>query len=88
MRDVSAPRAIGMLAEILGRKDLAPDAMFGSLGLDSLQSAEWLTMIEDELEIEFDLRQIDYYAFSEKSVGDVLASLYEYAATVGGGPRG
>lgn len=82
MNEVSVPDAIAMLAKISGRSDLGPDVMYGSLGLDSLQSVEWLTMLEDGLGIEFDLRELDFYAFAQKSIGDVLAVLYKSAAEV------
>lgn len=85
MTEISVPEALGMLAEISGRRDLDADVVFGTLGLDSLQSIEWLTMLEDGLGIEFDLRALDFYTFAEKSVGDVLGVLYEYAATAAAG---
>jgi acyl carrier protein len=81
MKEVSVPEATGMLGEVSGRRDLGPDVVLKTLRLDSLQLIEWLSMLEDKLEIEFDIRALDFYSFAEKSIGDVVRVLHEYAAT-------
>ena len=75
MGQVSVPEAIEMLAEVTDARDVSAATPFGDLGLDSLKSIEWLTLLEDHLGIQFDLRNLDFHRFGRMSVGEVVDSL-------------
>jgi acyl carrier protein len=77
MKNVSTAEALQMLSEVSGTSEIRPETEFGSLGLDSLQAIEWLTMLEDKLGVEFNLRDIDISIFRDRSVSDVLDALYK-----------
>ncbi|MGW1998288.1 acyl carrier protein [Embleya sp. NPDC001921] len=80
METVSAPEALDMLAEVLGTPVPDADVAFGTLKMDSLQTVEWLTMIEDRLGFVYDLKDLNFHELAEQSVGEVLEFLHGIAA--------
>ncbi|MHC3475568.1 acyl carrier protein [Streptomyces sp. 7R007] len=84
MREVSVPEAIAMLHEVVNVPDIHADTEFGSLGLDSLKSIEWLSMIEDRVGFEFDLQQLNFHAFGRMSIGEVVDALHQQVAAATG----
>jgi acyl carrier protein len=80
---VSAPEALDMLAEVLGIPVPDADVAFGTLKMDSLQTIEWLTMIEDRLGVVYDLKDLNFHALAEQSIGDVVEFLHKLALTAG-----
>jgi acyl carrier protein len=80
MSDVSTEEAVQMLAEVAGTSGIDPETEFGSLGIDSLQAVEWLTMLEERFGVEFNLRDFDMSVFTDHSVSDVLDLLRKQVA--------
>ncbi|MFF4118057.1 acyl carrier protein [Streptomyces sp. NPDC001714] len=73
-----------MLSEVRGFLVSSADVEFGSVGLDSLQTIEWLSMLEDRLGFYFDLEDLDFHSLRRQSIADVLQFLNKTAA--GGSP--
>ncbi|MFF7987485.1 acyl carrier protein [Streptomyces sp. NPDC007901] len=73
-----------MLSEVRGFLVPSADVEFGSVGLDSLQTIEWLSMLEDRLGFYFDLEDLDFHSLRRQSIADVLQFLNKTAA--GGSP--
>lgn len=80
MENVTLTEAIEMLTEVSDAQDIYPDTKFETLGMDSLQSIEWLSMLEDRLGVEFNLRDMDFSIFNGSTVSDVLDELHKQAA--------
>lgn len=80
MEKISVEEAITMLTEVAEVSDISPETAFDDLGLDSLQSIEWLSMLEEKFGVEFDLHSMDFGAFSGTSIREVLDTLHKQAA--------
>lgn len=68
-----------MLVEVSEIHEITPSTKFETLGLDSLQSIEWLSMLEDKLGVEFNLRDMDFSVFTGSTVSVVVAELHRQA---------
>jgi acyl carrier protein len=79
MNSVSAPEALEMLAEVAGVTDIEPDTAFGKLSLDSLMLIEWVSLIEEKLNTELNIRDLDIQGLNELSIGEVLDVLLKLA---------
>ena len=79
MEIVPLAEAIEMLVEVSEVPEIHPDTEFETLELDSLQSVEWLSMLEDRLGVEFNIREMDFSVFIGSSVRDVVDELYKQA---------
>ncbi len=75
MKDVSVQQAVEMLADVCGVAGLVPEAGFGELDLDSLALIEWVSMLEEGLEAELDIRDLDMQELGGLSVGGVVEAL-------------
>jgi acyl carrier protein len=80
MDNVSFAEAVEMLVEISGISGIRSETKLGELGLDSLQVIEWVGMLEERLDVEFNLQDIDMGVFTDRSVSDVLDEFNEQAA--------
>jgi acyl carrier protein len=80
MRQVTSDHAIGFLSEITGVPDISPQTRFGELGLDSLGVIEWITNLEEHLEVDLDVHQIDFRQLDDKSIDAVLDIIHRHAA--------
>lgn len=79
MNDVSTPEAIEMLSEVSGVSGIEPATKFGSLNLDSLMLIEWVSLIEETIDVEFNIRDLDLTGLTELSINDVLEGLRQRA---------
>lgn len=75
MNDVSTPEAIEMLAEVSGIPDIDQKTEFGALSLDSLMLIEWVSLLEEKLDVEFNIRDLDISELRALSIADVLDAL-------------
>jgi acyl carrier protein len=75
MKDVSAQQALEMLADVSGVADLAPETEFAKLKLDSLMLIEWVSMLEESLDADLDIRHLDMRELESMSVSDVIEAL-------------
>lgn len=80
MESISNVEALEMLAEVAGFDAIGPNDKFGTLGLDSLMLIEWVSMLEEKLDREFDLRDVDVQTLGDLGVGEVLAELLKCSA--------
>lgn len=81
MNDVSTPEALEMLAEVSGVDDIDPGTKFATLSLDSLELIEWVSMLEEKLDVEFNIRDLDISQLGTLSIADVLDALRERAVS-------
>jgi acyl carrier protein len=72
MNGVSASEALEMLAEVSGVTNIGPDTEFGKLSLDSLMLIEWVSLLEEKLDTELNIRDLDIQELSELNIGEVL----------------
>ncbi len=75
MKDISPQQALEILANVSGVADLAPEAEFVKLDLDSLMLIEWISMIEESLDIIVDIRDLGLQELEGLSVSDVIEVL-------------
>ncbi|OLB81833.1 MAG: hypothetical protein AUI14_01975 [Actinobacteria bacterium 13_2_20CM_2_71_6] len=80
MRPVTTDQAIEFLNEISGFPGIHAETTFGELGLDSLGLIEWITMLEEHLAVDLDVRSIDFRLFDDKSIAAVLDVIHQHAA--------
>jgi acyl carrier protein len=69
---MSTQEAIEMLIEVSGAVDIDPGTEFGALQLDSLMLVEWVSMLEEKLSVELDIRDLDIQELNGLSISDVL----------------
>jgi acyl carrier protein len=79
VNDLSAQEAVEMLIEISGTAGIDPGTEFGRLQLDSLMLVEWVSILEEKLGVELDIRDLDIQELSGRSISDVLDMLRERA---------
>jgi acyl carrier protein len=79
MNDLSTLEALEMLTEVSGVTDIDPETNFGALSLDSLMLIEWVSMLEEKLDVEFNIRDLDISELSGLSISDVLGALRKRA---------
>lgn len=82
MNDMSTQEALEMLMDVSGVIDINPMMKFGALQLDSLTMIEWVSMLEEKLEVELDIRDLDIPELSGRSISDVLDILRKRAVVV------
>jgi acyl carrier protein len=82
MNSVSASEALEMLAEVSGITDVSPETEFGKLGLDSLMMIEWVSLLEEKLGSDLNIRNMDFQELNDLSINDVLNTLLERAVEV------
>jgi acyl carrier protein len=70
-----------MLAEVSGVDEIDPGTTFGTLSLDSLELIEWVSMLEEKLDVEFNIRDLDISQLGTLSIADVLDALRERAVS-------
>lgn len=80
MKDFPISEAINMLIEVSDFPDITPGTKFGTLGIDSLMAIDWLTMLEDRFDVEFNLRDLDFNEFNSHTVSEVVAEVRRQAA--------
>ena len=80
MRQVTPEQAIEFLFEISGVPDIGPQTRFGELGLDSLGVIEWITNLEEHLEVDLDVHKIDFRQLDDKSITAVLDLIHRHVA--------
>jgi acyl carrier protein len=76
---MSTQEAVEMLIEISGAVGVDPGMEFGALKLDSLMLVEWVSMLEERLCVELDIRDLDIQELNGLSISDVLDMLRERA---------
>lgn len=81
MNDVSAPEALELLAEVAGTDTISPESTFGALSLDSLTLIEWVSLLEEKLDVDLNIRDLDISALNDLSIGDVISQLRARAVT-------
>jgi acyl carrier protein len=81
MLEVPTQDALDLLADVAGVPDISPQAPFGTLELDSLMLIEWVSMLEDKFDREFDVRDLDMSALRDMPVSDVVDVLRTRALT-------
>jgi acyl carrier protein len=81
MTDVPVPEAIEMLTEVSGISDISPDRKFGTLSLDSLTLIDWVSKLEDELDVEFNIKDLDMSGFTNLRISEVVEALRKLAVT-------
>ncbi|HLK01951.1 MAG TPA: acyl carrier protein [Streptosporangiaceae bacterium] len=79
MNEVSAPEALELLAEVAGTDTISPDTTFGTLSLDSLTLIEWVSLLEEKLDVDLNIRDLDITALNELSIGAVIDQLRDRA---------
>ena len=79
MNNVSVSEALEMLAEVAGVTGISPETEFGKLGLDSLMLIEWVSLLEEKLDAELNIRDLDLQEISNLSISDVLDRLLKLA---------
>jgi acyl carrier protein len=72
MNEVSVSEAIEMLDGICSVPDIGPDTEFGNLGLDSLMLIEWISMLEDKLDAEVNIKDLDIEYLGTRSISEVM----------------
>jgi acyl carrier protein len=72
VNDMSTQEAIEMLIEVSGAVGIDPGTEFGALQLDSLMLVEWVSMLEEKLSVELDIRDLDIQELNGLSISDVL----------------
>ena len=80
MKNVSTPEAIEMLSEVSGLPGIEPATRFGSLNLDSLMLIEWVSLLEEKIDVEFNIRDLDLTQLTDLSIDDVVDDLRQRAA--------
>lgn len=75
MKAISAQQALDMLADVSEASDLALETEFGTLKLDSLTLIEWISMLEEEIDVELDIRNLSMQDLEALSIGDVIEAL-------------
>jgi acyl carrier protein len=81
LNDVSTPEALEMLGEVSGIADIDQQTEFGKLSLDSLMLIEWVSLLEEKLNLEFNIRDLDITELGTLSIGDVLDVLRDRVVT-------
>jgi acyl carrier protein len=79
MNNMSTPEALEMLSEVAGLAEINPDTEFGTLGLDSLMVIEWVSLLEEKLDVDFNIRDLDLSELSPLSISDVVDGLRKRA---------
>jgi acyl carrier protein len=82
MNSVSTSEALEMLAEVSGITGVNLEAEFGKLGLDSLMMIEWLSLLEEKLGSDLNIRDLDFQELNDLSINDVLNTLLERAVGI------
>ena len=82
MNTVTTPEALDMLTEVSGVTDIDPDSPFAGLNFDSLKTIQWLSLLEEQLGIEFNLQDLNFHSFYTSSVAEVLDLLHAKAAEI------
>jgi acyl carrier protein len=75
MTDVPVPEAIEMLAEVSGISDIHPDSEFKALSLDSLTLIDWVSKLEETLDVEFNIRDLDISELGNLKISEVVEAL-------------
>lgn len=75
MKDVSAQQALEVLADVADLPDLTLDTGFGTLKLDSLMLVEWISVLEEKLDAELDIRDLSMQDLESMSIGDAIESV-------------
>jgi acyl carrier protein len=79
MNSVSISEALEMLAEVSDITGVSPETQFGKLGLDSLVMIEWVSLLEEKLGSDLNIRNLDFQELNDLSINDVLNTLLERA---------
>jgi acyl carrier protein len=80
MNSISASEAVEMLAEVSGVTDIEPDTKFGKLSLDSLMLMEWVSLLEERINSELNIRDLDIQELNELTIGEALDVLLKLAS--------
>jgi acyl carrier protein len=81
MNNLSTPEALDMLTEISGVPDIGPETEFGALGVDSIMLVEWISRLEEKLDVDLNIRDLDIHELSSHSISDVLDTLRSRAVS-------
>jgi acyl carrier protein len=81
MNNLPTNEALEMLAEVAGVPTIDPATKFGELSLDSLELIEWVSMLEEKVDTEFNIRELNLVALQELSMSSVLDQLAALAVT-------
>ncbi|HEY2576015.1 MAG TPA: acyl carrier protein [Streptosporangiaceae bacterium] len=81
MNDVSISEALDMLTDVSGVEDVSPQMTLQALHLDSLQLVEWVSLLEEKLDVDLDIRQLNTTEFEDRSISDILDMLKKRAAS-------
>jgi acyl carrier protein len=79
MPDVPIEEVMDSIREVSGVDDVAPDTNLGSLELDSLQIIEWISILEEKLDMTLDLGDLDFNDFRDQSISEAVRSLQDLA---------
>lgn len=80
MNDVSSQQALEVLADVAELPDLTLDTRFGTLKLDSLMLVEWVSVLEEKLDAELDIRDLSILDLESLSIGEAIESLRKRVA--------
>jgi acyl carrier protein len=75
MNNLPTNEALEMLAEVAGVPEIDPATKFGALSLDSLELIEWVSMLEEKVDTEFNIRELNLVALQDLSMSSVLDQL-------------
>jgi acyl carrier protein len=81
MSDLSTQEALDLLADVAGVLVIGPLTPFGTLDLDSLMLIEWISLLEDKLDTEFNIRDLDMFELRDLPASDVVDVLRKRAVT-------
>lgn len=81
MSDLPTQDALDLLADVAGIAALSPATTFGSLDLDSLMLIEWISLLEDKLDLQLDIRDLDLSELRDLPISDVVEVLRTRAVT-------
>lgn len=81
MSDLPTQDALDLLADVAGIPGIGQRTPFGSLDLDSLMLIEWIALLEEKFDREFDIRDLDVSELRDLPVTDVVDVLRKRAVT-------
>jgi acyl carrier protein len=82
VNDLPILEALEALTEISDITDVDPEAKFGSLGFDSLMVIDWISTLEERLNVEFNITDLDTSGLGDLSIRSVVEMLYGRIAAV------